>query len=119
MKLQIGSDGVIAIIGNTFNGYTGTLTIQVTGFENDCTQHSILKFAKSCIRTYCIETKKDLIFFEYSLNRALKNPQKLLKSLRSKLIQASNFERSKFEQEMCDLDQQIDHAFHRAPYECK
>lgn len=102
----------MAIIGRTWNGYTGTVTIQVTGFDTDRIAHLINKFAKNCIETGCAETGKDLIIFEYNLRGDLRNPQKLLKSLRSKLIRASNTARAEFMQEMSDLDHQIDNAFH-------
>ncbi len=107
--MNIGSNGVIAIIGKTQN----TITVQVIGLETyGSIAHLINRFGKNCIETRCVISGKDIIFFEYNLRGPLQNPQKLLKALRSKLMRASNIVQSEFDQEMCNLEWQIDNAFH-------
>lgn len=111
MKLDIYS-GVIAIIGKTQNG----ITVKVTGFDTcGSIAHLVNSFGKNCIETCCVESGKDLIFFEYNLRGELRNPQKLLKSLRSKLVRAGNIVQRQFDQEMSDQEHQIDQAYRQMP----
>lgn len=116
MKLQIGKKGLIAIIGKR----NEVVTIQVTGYHfNGNIVGLVNKFGKNCIQTSSIGEWDDVIFFEYNLRGGLRNPDRLLKKLRGKLIKAGHIVYTEFMRETSDLDQQIDHAFHHAPHECK
>lgn len=52
------------------------------------------------------------VIFECSLGEPLRNPRRLLKSVRSKILRAITREDMLFEQEMADLDQQMARAYH-------
>lgn len=82
MKIDI-EGGVLAIIGKTNN----RVVCQVTGVNTyDGIIRAVNDFGKSCILTTSIETGNDIIIFEYNLRGELRNPGKLLKSLRGKLV---------------------------------
>ena len=84
MKIDI-LNGVLAIIGKT----NSRVTCQVTGVNTyDGITAAVNDFAKSCILTTSIETGYHVIIFEYNLRGELRNPARLLKSLRSKLVKA-------------------------------
>lgn len=109
MKIEIAYGGVIAIIGKTPTG----IIVQVTGLQTfGSIAHLINRFAKNCIEGRCLESGKDLLFFEYNTRGELRNPMKLLKSLRSKLMRASDIVYAEFQQEESDLDWQVSNAFH-------
>jgi hypothetical protein len=45
-------------------------------------------FCKNAIFTRDVESRENVLIFEYSLREELRNPRKLLKSVRNKLVQA-------------------------------
>ncbi len=109
-QIQIQGSGTLAIIGRRSN----CVVFMASGIDTFGTE-DLDNFAENCIRTGDIEGHGDILIFEYRLRSELRNPQKLLKSVRNKLVRAINTAHSAFEYEMCQLDHAVSMAMYH-PY---
>ncbi len=86
----------------TVDHYTGSLSI--IGVSTDCRSSIVFRlvgdyvsdlmigtpdFCKNAIFAKDVESGLNMLIFEYNLRGELRNPRKLLKSVRNKLVQAS------------------------------
>ncbi len=77
-------EGSLTIIGQR----PGALVFLLDGHSvGDLVWHQP-PFCKNAIVTFAVGSQRRMLFFEYSLKEELRNPQKLLKSVRNKLVQA-------------------------------
>ena len=105
-QIKIQSRGTLSVIGKTrYRIVLMASGLNLFGGEN------IEKFAKNPIFHH-VAGFGTIIIFEYNLDGELRNPQKLLKSVRNKLMRAISVAHSEFEYEMCQLDHEISMATH-------
>jgi len=105
--------GKLSIIGqNQF-----TVVIMATGLRM-VGDVRLDKLAETWIKTRLLGDQSDTVIFEYNLRSELRNPHKLLKSIRSKLMHLMNVAHSEFDQEWSDLEWQMDMAMHH-PGRCR
>ncbi len=70
-------------------------------------------FCKNCIFTNDVHSRKSIFIFEYSLREELRNPKKLLRSVRNKLIQAGFRNRNNEDKEYNEMYSVPDREEHR------
>lgn len=75
---------VLEIIGTS----QGAVVFRLCGHSVSELIRDYPSFCKNAIFTNDVESRKSVLIFEYSLREELRNPRKLLKSVRNKLIQA-------------------------------
>jgi len=99
--VQFGSNGSLEIIGKTKEFHdSGSVVFMAKGDMAQNMFYSPPDFCKKCITAWMPDGSGiAILIFEYSLRGELRNPQKLLKSVRNKLMQAINIEHQKRETE--------------------
>ncbi len=107
-QIPIEGSGTLAIIGEN----NQRVVIMASGLSL-WGGEGIKEFAKNSIFTYSVDGS-GVIIFEYNLRGRLRNPQRLLKSLRNKLMGAINAQESElaFQDEMNQLDHEMSMAEH-------
>lgn len=70
-------------------------------------------FCKNAIFTKTVDSREDVLIFEYSLREELRNPRKLLKSVRNKLVEASFRNRREDDKEFNEMYTMSDREEHR------
>ena len=86
-QIEFGNVGILAIMG-TFPGRV--LFMVRDGRSSHLDKIETQKYMLNPIFAYTVDTNEPMYFFEYKLNGELRNPQKLLKSVRNKLMGAIN-----------------------------
>ena len=109
-QVPIQNTGTLAIIG-----MRGSRVVFMASGINTYGAEDLDNFAENSICTGDIEGRGDILIFEHRLRSKLRNPQKLLKSVRNKLVRAINAACSAFEDEMNQLDHEVSMAIHH-PY---
>ncbi|MEK7586419.1 MAG: hypothetical protein AAB453_00945 [Patescibacteria group bacterium] len=115
-RIEIQDRGTLAIIGNSY--YGRQVVFMASGLSLYGSRLSLAsndgfgKFAKNPIFTHSVDGSDDIIIFEHNLGGELRNPQKLLRSVRNKLIRAINVARSAFEDQMKQLYHKMSMAEH-------
>lgn len=79
------SDGCLEIIGNSRDGVVFCLSGNVVWDL----RRDLPEFCENAIFTNDIHSKESILIFKKSLGEELRNPRKLLKSIRNKLVQTS------------------------------
>jgi hypothetical protein len=77
-------DGIFEIIGKS----QGAVVFRLCGNSVSDLKRDQPPFCKNVIFTNDVDSRKGVLIFEYSLKGELRNPRKLLKSVRNKLVQA-------------------------------
>jgi hypothetical protein len=77
-------DGILEIIGKS----QGAVVFRLCGHSVSDLMRDQPPFCKNAIFTNDVDSRKNVLIFEYSLREELRNPRKLLKSVRNKLVQA-------------------------------
>jgi len=99
--VQFGSNGSLEIIGKTKEFQNSCSVVFMA--KGDMAQNMFYSppdFCKKCITSWMPDGSGiAILIFEYSLRSELRNPQKLLKSVRNKLMQAINAEHQQRETE--------------------
>ena len=90
--VQFGSNGTLEIIGKTKEFHnSGSVVFMAKGDMAQNMFYSPPDFCKKCITSWMPDGSGiAILIFEYSLRSELRNPQKLLKSVRNKLINAEH-----------------------------
>ncbi len=105
-QISIQSKGTLAIIGKSPYALTLMATnLMLVGFPN------LSKFAKNVIETH-LDGLGDCLIFEYNLRGELRNPQKLMRSVRNKLMREINRAHSealKYDHEMYNVPDRVEH----------
>lgn len=80
-------NGSLSIIGvSTYR--RSSVIFRLTGDSVNDLMRDQPPFCKNAIFTRDVESLENVLIFEYSLREVLRNPRKLLKSVRNKLVQA-------------------------------
>lgn len=110
-QIEMQAGGILAIIGKTNHRVVFLASgLFLYGGEN------LEGFAKNPIFTRLLSDTGSAIIFEYNLQGELRNPRKLLKSVRNKLMRTINAAHSAFEDEMNQLEHEVSHAYHSRNY---
>lgn len=107
LTVPLMEDGTLEIVGKTQHQVLFRATGTMFLYDAD-----LSRLTKESIQSDCVETGKTVVYFQYNLQGELRNPRKLLKSVRSRLMHAINDAHSKFEDEMNHLDWQMDKYLH-------
>ncbi len=92
-SIQFGKDGSIEIIGitNERQDEKGSVLILAKSSELDWLQNWTPSFCKNCIMTWATDGSNTVIMvFQFSIEGELRNPSRLLKSIRNRLMGAIN-----------------------------
>ena len=84
-QIEFGNIGILAIVG-TFPGRV--LFMVRDGRSSYLDKIEPQKYMQNPVFAYTVDTNEPMYFFEYKLNGGLRNPQKLLKSVRNKIMGA-------------------------------
>ncbi|MBP9855992.1 MAG: hypothetical protein KBC48_01635 [Candidatus Pacebacteria bacterium] len=99
--------GKLGIIGQ--DAFSQSVTFIMTGIRYP---FDVDKVAR---KSMWLPVHEGAVVFECSLGEPLRNPRRLLKSIRSKILRAIIREDMLFQQEMADLDHEVSKALH-GPY---
>ena len=101
LMAPFGPDGSLEIIGTKEEGGPqDSVVFLAKGDMARWLYHSQPEFCKKCITTWAPDhSATTMLIFEYRLRSELRNPQKLLKSVRNKLMQAVRAIQQKHETE--------------------
>ncbi len=110
-QVQIQSEGTLAIIGQSCSRVVfmvyGITTIGLTVEDLEC-------FASNCVIVqHRLGGMGEIILFEYSLRGELRNPQKLLKSVRNKLMRVIRDADTRTTLACCELEHEVSMSVHR------
>ncbi len=107
--IEVMSTDTLEIIGKNRSG----VVFKLTGTTAGELLRSHPEFCRNVIHTEDIISGHNVLIFEYNLREELRNPRRLLKSVRNKLVQAGFRNRQEDDTEYDEMYSMTDHQEHQ------